>query len=103
MSLDPERRAAGDESRSATPELEPERLWTLLHDLMNELTTARLYTQCFLSRLENGDSPNGTEWREAIISIDRAAQGAVGLIRSSLQVTGHEDGTGASFLGSREP
>ena len=97
MSLDPERRATGDAPKAGAPELEPERLWTLLHDLMNQLTTARLYTQCFLSRLDHGDSPNGTEWREAITCIDRAALGAVGMIKSSLQA---EHAAGRAPLGS---
>jgi hypothetical protein len=69
-------------SDSAEP-LEPEQYWELLHDLLNQLTTTRLHAQHLLARLQNGDAPSDTDWRDGLTSIDHAALLAVGLIKGS--------------------
>jgi hypothetical protein len=86
VSFAPRHRALGPHAHEASsePALEVEQYWDLLHDLMNQLTTTRLYTQRLLARLQNGDPPSETEWRDGVVCIDRAALVAVGLIKTSL-------------------
>jgi hypothetical protein len=86
VSVRPAHQTTDLEAKSGASEtaLEVEQYWGLLHDLMNQLTTARLYTQRFLSRLQDGETPSDAEWREGLARIDRAALDAVGLIKGSL-------------------
>jgi hypothetical protein len=86
VSVAPGHRAPAHEAPGGSSEtaLDVEQYWTLLHDLMNQLTTTRLYTQRLLGRMQNGEAPSDTEWREGLACIDRAAVSAVELIKQSV-------------------
>jgi signal transduction histidine kinase len=61
-----------------------ELLWTVCHDLTNQLGVMRLFTQGLLARVRHGEAPAENEWADAMLRIDRVALVAAGLMKDVL-------------------
>jgi len=61
-------------------------LWTVCHDLANQLGVMRLLTQRLLARVQHGEAPAEDEWADAMLRIDRVALAASGLMKDVLGV-----------------
>jgi signal transduction histidine kinase len=68
-----------------TAEPARELLWTVCHDLANQLAVVRLYTQGMLVRVRSGEAPGEGEWTKAMSRVDRVAVAAATLLEDVLR------------------
>jgi signal transduction histidine kinase len=76
-------------------------LWTVCHELANQLGVMRLFTQRLLARVQHGEAPAEDEWADAMLRIDRVALAAAGLMKDVLGAERDESGphAGAELSG----